>query len=124
MNTLRLLVALVIAVGLSCGAVPGHCLVKSDPSVTSTAGKLVEKQAAKQEETKGGKKIPALGSVDINKAEKDELITLPGVGPTTAEAILQYRQANGAFTSQDDLMNVKGIGAKTMAKLKQFLKKI
>lgn len=47
--------------------------------------------------------------VNINRADRDELMRLPGVGPATAEAILRYREANGAFETPDDLMLVPGI---------------
>ncbi len=61
--------------------------------------------------------------VDINTADIDQLMTVPGIGPKTAEAIIAYRKANGAFASLDDLTNVKGIGPKKLAKMKPFLKK-
>ncbi len=48
--------------------------------------------------------------VDLNTATLDELDTLPGVGPTTAQAILDYRAENGPFRSVDDLLDVRGIG--------------
>lgn len=55
--------------------------------------------------------------VDINHADTAELVTLKGVGPKRAEAILSYRQAHGAFQSVDDLSNVKGIGKKGLLRL-------
>ena len=57
--------------------------------------------------------------VNINSASADELKTLPGVGDTTAEAILEDRRSNGPFTSIEDLMRVSGIGEKKFAKLKE-----
>lgn len=48
--------------------------------------------------------------VDVNTAGEAELITLPGVGPATAQAIIDHREANGPFASVDDLLAVKGIG--------------
>jgi len=63
-------------------------------------------------------------NLDINSADKDLLVQLPGIGPKTADAILKYRKANGEFKSLEDLTNVKGIGNKTLAKLKPYLKKI
>ena len=52
----------------------------------------------------------ASGVVNINRASVTELDTLPGVGPSTAQAIVDYRSANGPFGSPEDLLNVKGIG--------------
>ena len=52
----------------------------------------------------------ATGPVNLNSANADDLDTLPGVGPTTATAILTYRDQHGPFASVDDLTNVPGIG--------------
>jgi competence protein ComEA len=52
--------------------------------------------------------IPA-GPIDVNTANVDELARLPGVGPHLAQAIVDYRNANGPFTSPADLAHVKGI---------------
>ena len=61
-------------------------------------------------------------AVDINTADLKQLCTLPGVGEVTAKRIMVYRTENGPFKSIDDLKNVSGIGDKTLAKLKPFLK--
>jgi competence protein ComEA len=55
--------------------------------------------------------------VDLNTASATELDDLPGIGPTTAEAIIDHRERNGPFTSVDDLLDVRGIGD---AKLEQL----
>lgn len=71
---------------------------------------------------KAKKEVPA--NVDINTADKALLTALPGIGPVTADAILAYRQDNGNFKSLDELTKVKGIGDKTLAKLKPYLQEI
>lgn len=55
--------------------------------------------------------------ININRATEAELDTLPGVGPATAAAIVEDREANGPFSSPDDLMRVSGIGEKKYEKL-------
>ena len=62
--------------------------------------------------------ITADGRVNINKADSTQLQELPGVGPATAEKILDYREANGAFQSPEEIKNVSGIGDKTYEKMK------
>lgn len=60
----------------------------------------------------------SLAAVNINTATAEELKTLPGIGPSKAAAIVEYRQQNGQFKSVDDLKNVKGIGEGVLAKLR------
>jgi len=62
-----------------------------------------------------------VGVVNLNTASQAELEALPGIGPRTAERILEYRQKNGSFKKIEDLMNVKGIGEKSFLKLKAHL---
>jgi competence protein ComEA len=62
---------------------------------------------------------PASGGdlVNLNTADQTALETLPGVGPVTAAAILEWRQANGAFTAVEELLEVSGIGEATLAEI-------
>jgi competence protein ComEA len=60
----------------------------------------------------------AFGAININKANSAQLQTLNGIGPTKAEEILKYRKSHGTFKTVNELVNVKGIGPKTMEKLK------
>ena len=55
--------------------------------------------------------------ININKATIDQLITLPGIGKSKAQAIVDYRDKQGAFKSVTELTQVKGIGTKLLAKL-------
>ena len=60
-------------------------------------------------------------TININTAGKDELVLLPNVGPVTAERIIRYREDYELINSIDDLTRVKGIGSKTLEKLKAFV---
>ena len=61
----------------------------------------------------------AFAAVNINTANVQELTSLPGIGKAKAEAIVQYRQANGPFKSVDDITKVKGIGPKKLEKIRK-----
>jgi competence protein ComEA len=61
------------------------------------------------------------GVVDLNTADQATLETLPGVGPVTAQAILDWRTENGAFTTVDELLEVDGIGDVTLAELRDLV---
>ena len=56
--------------------------------------------------------------VSINRASAEELDTLPGIGPSLAQAILEYREEHGGFSTLEELMEVPGIGEKIFAELK------
>lgn len=59
--------------------------------------------------------------VNLNTADSMELQQLPGVGPAKAQAILSYREENGAFNSVDDLLQISGFGEKTVDKLREMV---
>lgn len=61
------------------------------------------------------------GKVSINKSTKEQLMSLPGIGETKANAIIKYRESYGGFVSIDELTEVNGIGESTLAKLKDLI---
>ncbi len=59
--------------------------------------------------------------VNINTATLEELDTLPGIGPSTAQKIIDYRDANGPFQALEEIMNVPGIGPATFERIKDLI---
>lgn len=60
-------------------------------------------------------------SVNLNTADANQLETLPGIGPVTAQKIIEYRESVGAFQSKEELMQVDGIGEKTFESLQNLV---
>lgn len=79
--------------------------------------KAVKTTAAKAPASKATASSP----VNINSASVAQLQTLPGIGASTAQRIVEYRQKNGAFKKIEELMNVKGVGEKSFLKLKPLV---
>jgi competence protein ComEA len=65
---------------------------------------------------------PPAGPVDLNRATAEQLDALPGVGPATAKAIIDYRTQHGRFRSVDELLEVRGIGDAKLADLRDQVK--
>ena len=65
---------------------------------------------------------PSDGSrININTATSQELQTLPRIGPALAQRIIEYRRISGEFSTVDDLTNVKGVGEKTLEKIRDSI---
>src|SRR5579862_8336309 len=67
------------------------------------------------------KKIPPTKPIDINLATMEQLQQLPGVGPVIAQRILDYRKKSGPFRNVHELMAVRGISDKRLAKIKPYI---
>lgn len=85
---------------------PGRALNSTSGGARSNTGKLT---------------APGQGVVHINSAGLEELQRLPGVGPATAQKILEYRRSFGGFRSPEQIMDVSGIGPKKYEKMRPFL---
>lgn len=59
--------------------------------------------------------------IDINNAPADELQLLPGIGPVLADAIVSWRETHGSFSSANELLEVPGIGGKTVNTLRDYI---
>ena len=86
---------------------------------------LVATTASAQEAARPSTKAATSSSsgtpINLNTATVAQLETLPGIGKSTAERILEYRQKNGGFRKVEDLMNVRGIGEKSFLKMKALI---
>lgn len=69
----------------------------------------------------GAAGAPSAGPVNLNTATPEQLDTLPGVGPATAQKIVDYRARNGGFRSIEDLKNVPGIGDARFETLRELV---
>jgi competence ComEA-like helix-hairpin-helix protein len=69
----------------------------------------------------GSTKKPPPKPININTANSEELQQVPGIGPATADKILQMRKSYGAFKSVDDLLSIRGIGKKRLEKMRKYL---
>lgn len=67
------------------------------------------------------KKKPPSHPININTASSSELQQVPGIGPSTAQKILDTRKSYGSFKSVDDLLAIRGIGAKRLDKMRKYL---
>lgn len=63
----------------------------------------------------------APGRIDLNSATAEQLATLPRIGPAMAARIVEWREKNGGFSSADDLLDVPGLGDKTVAQLRDLV---
>ena len=70
----------------------------------------------------GASKLAPGQTIDVNTASETDLERLPGVGPSLARRIVEYRQANGPFATPDDMQNVSGIGPSKFAKMEPFIR--
>lgn len=59
--------------------------------------------------------------VDLNLASAEELQAVPGIGPALSERIVRFREENGPFRRVDDLLKVRGIGEKSLEKMRPYL---
>jgi competence protein ComEA len=64
----------------------------------------------------------ATNPVDINSADAEQLMTIPGIGKVMAERIIQFRNQHGPFKRVEDLLKIKGIGEKSFQKIRSYVK--
>ena len=86
----------------------------------NTAGAYIPINDAK--ETIAQEQANKDGQIDINTATSEQLQLIPGIGPSIAQRIIDYRTDNGGFKSIEEIMNVSGIGEKKFEQMKPYIK--
>ena len=105
-------------------AIAGGATAKADVTLVNLAAPLADGEQVLVPErgaaaaVQGAAAPSATAPLDLNTASAEQLDALPGIGPTTAQKIIAYRQTNGPFRSVDDLEAVPGIGPSKVAQLK------
>ena len=95
--------------------------ITSPPGAPSAMGSSITAPPGPAAEPAGPAGPEPPGVVNLNTATPEELDTLPGVGPVTASAIVGWRDANGRFTSVEQLGEVDGIGPARLEKLRDLV---
>ena len=83
------------------------------PNINETENEILDTEKEEHKETE----------ININKANIKELQELSGVGESTAESIIKYREENGKFNTIEEIMNVPGIGENKFENIKEKIKK-
>lgn len=106
----------------------GGVIDGTDTSTTNLARVLVDGEqiivgnpAAADGNGAGGAATVAGARVSLSSATAEQLDALPGIGPVTADAIIAHRTAHGGFQRVEDLLDVRGIGEKTLADLRDLI---
>jgi competence protein ComEA len=94
----------------------------SEPVETETETEAVELPTSEANSSSNNSDENAdVDLVNINTATLEELDSLPGIGPTIAQRIIDYREENGPFNTIEDIMNVSGIGPATFDDIKDLI---
>lgn len=99
----------------------------SDSNISKLSNKVVDSKLEvldfnnRDFQEKKSSNIAGEKSIELNTADINALISLPGIGEKTASAILEYKKNIGKFRNLNELMNVKGIGVSKFNKIKKYI---
>jgi len=115
---LFLLLLAILRLGIERAPTPALTLEEGQDDL----GRLIEEsRAAQDDEARRSAPLEAGETIDPNRAEEAELDRLPGVGPSTARAIVSEREEGGGFAVAGDLLRVRGIGPSTLSRIEPHL---
>lgn len=106
--------ALILGIGLILAKAYRPSLLLGEPDFRAEEGKAEPKTPPPPDEE-------APKPVDINRASKEELQRLPGIGPTLADRIVRYREKHGGFKRIEEIKEVNGIGEKKFQRIKSLI---
>ena len=120
----RLILGLVAAlIVFTAGYFTGRATATPDGSAAILVEHPPVVEAATEETLEAPSEIGTVQTekVDINTADLEALMTLPGIGETLAQRILDYRETHGPFVVPEDLLEVSGIGEKRLEAIRDFI---
>ena len=118
----RVIIALtLLLVGLTAGYFAGRATATPDGTVAVTVERPPAAEPAEPAEPAAAPDQASPEPMDLNDADLAALTTLPGIGETLAQRILDYREEHGRFYSVQELLNVAGIGEKRLEAIAEYV---